>query len=120
MALEVTMEDDGILRIKISGDMDRVAVDNLRREIKPFIEAATAENPINSIIFPENTGRISYVARRYLTDLNHNSHYGKVAIVNPPRAVRVLGKFISKATNRDNIGLFDNEEESISWIKSNI
>jgi hypothetical protein len=120
MALEVTMEDDGILRIKISGDMDKAAMDNLQREIKPFMEAATPENPLHNIIFPENMGRISYAARRYFTDLNHNSQYGKVAIVNPPRSVRVLGMFVSKATNRDNIGFFEDEEQSISWIKSNM
>jgi len=118
MALEVIMEDDGILRIKISGDMDKVAVDNLQREIKPFMEAATPESPLNNIVFPQNMGKISYAARRYFTDLNNNSQYGKVAFVNPPRAMRVLSKFILKATNRDNIGFFDNEEQSISWIKS--
>jgi hypothetical protein len=120
MALEVFMEDDGILRIKISGNMDKVTVDNLQREIKPFMEAATPEKPLNNIIFPENIGKISYAARRYFTDLNHNSQYGKVAIVKPPRAFRVLGKFVLKATNRNNIGFFENEAQSISWIKSNI
>jgi hypothetical protein len=118
MALEVIMEDDGILRIKISGDMDKVAVDHLQREIKPFLEAATQESPLNNIIFPENIGKISYTARRFFTDLNLSSKFGKVAIVNPPRSVRVLGKFVLKATNRNNIGFFENEEQSISWIKS--
>jgi hypothetical protein len=118
MALEVNMGDDGILRIKISGDMDRFAVEHLQREIVPFMDAATQENRLNNIIFPENLGRISYAARRFFTDLNHNPRYGMVAIVNPPRAVRVLGRFILKATQRDNLDFFENEEQAISWIKS--
>ena len=118
MALDVIMGDDGILRIKISGDMDKVAVDNLQRELKPFIEAATPKNPLNNIIFPKNMGRVSYAARRFFTDLNHNPQFGKAAIVNPPRVVRVLGRFVLKATNRKNIDFFENEEQSISWIKS--
>jgi len=118
MALELIMGDDGILRTRISGEMDKITVDQFQREIEPFLEAATQDKPLNNILFPENLGRISYEVRRYFTGLNHNPRYGMVAIINPPRPIRVLSNFILKATRRENINFFDDEEQALSWIKN--
>jgi hypothetical protein len=118
MALYVTMENDGILRIRISGDMDKVQVDHLKNELSPFLDAATNENPLNSVIVPENIGKLSYYARRFFAEVNQDSRVGTLAIINPPRAVRILGKFIVKATKSDKFTFFSEEAEAVEWIKS--
>lgn len=118
MALNVTMENDGILRIRISGDMDKVQVDHLKNELSLFLDAATDENPLNSIIIPENIGKLSYYARRFFTEVNQDTRVGMLSIINPPRAVRILGKFIVKATKSDKFRFFSEEDEAVEWIKS--
>ena len=118
MAITVTMENDGILRIKISGEMDKVQVDYLQDEIAPFLDAATDENPLNSIILPENIGKLSYYARRFFAEVIQNTKVGMLAIMDPPRAVRILGRFIFTATKSEKIRFFSNETEAVEWIKS--
>jgi hypothetical protein len=118
MAITVTMENDGILRIKISGEMGKVQVGYLQDEIAPFLDAATDENPLNSIILPENIGKLSYYARRFFAEAIQNTKVGMLAIMDPPRAVRILGRFIFKATRSEKIRFFTNETEAVEWIKS--
>ena len=117
MTHELNMADNGILRITISGDLDRSMLEPLRKDYQPFLDASTVENPLNNLMFTENLGKISSAARKYLTDLNKSPKYGLVAFVNAPRRVRVLGKFILKATNRKNLKFFESEEQALEWLK---
>lgn len=118
MSFKIELGQDGILRVTLSGDLDRGIVENLRREYDPFVEAATHENPLRNLFYVEELGRLSSSARRYLTTLNSDSRYGPAAFVRPPRRVRVLGQFILKATGRKNISFFDTEDQAINWLRS--
>ena len=120
MAHELTMHNDGILRTTIAGDLDRSVVDTLQGDYQPFLEASTPAVPLNNILFPERVGRISSNARRFFTELTNDPRFGSAAIVSPPRRVRVLGKFILKATGRENIHFFENEAEALDWLKSRV
>lgn len=117
MANEVVMGKDGFLRITLSGDLDRGNIEMLRQDYSPFLEASTPEIPLNNVLFAHNAGKMSSAARRYFTDLNLDPKYGFLAIVNPPRRVRVLAKFILKATGRKNIAFFEDEKKAIEWLK---
>jgi hypothetical protein len=112
------MGEDGFLRIKLSGDLDGSVIENFRQDYIPFLDASTDENPLNSMVDAHQIGKISSTARKFFTNLNHDPRYGLVALIGAPRAARVLGKFILKATNRDNINFFDNEEDAVIWLKS--
>lgn len=118
MAITIKMGDDGILRMHISGNLDNVQVKKLRREITPFLEASTPEHPLNTISTTEKIGKVSFASRKYFTEINSHPCMGLLAILNPPRVVRILGKFIVMATKRDNINFFSDEAEAIAWIKS--
>lgn len=120
MAHELTMNNDGILRTAISGDLDRSVIDTLQGDYQSFLEASTPAVPLNNILFTERVGRISSTARRFFTELTNDPRFGFAAIITPPRRVRVLGKFILKATGRENINFFNNEEEALNWLKSRV
>ena len=79
--------------------------------------ASTAENPLNNILDTSRIGKFSSAARKFFTEINKDTRYGKVAMVNAPRVARVLSKFVIKATGRDNIRFFENEEEAVNWVK---
>ena len=118
MAFKINMEQDGILRIHLEGDLTQGNVESFKREHLPYVEASTSEIPLKSIIFVEHLGRLSSSARHYLTDLNRDPRYGFAAYVQPSRRARVLGEFIKKATGRDNIKYFKNETDALTWMKS--
>lgn len=119
MAFRIKMAQDGILRVQLEGDLTQGLIESFKREYAPYIEAATPENPLNNILYMEKMGTITYPARQYLTELLKDKRYGMAAFINPPRKARVLGQFILKASNRQNIQFFSNEKEALSWLKAN-
>lgn len=120
MAHELSMKADGILRTTIAGDLDRSVIDTLQGDYRSFLEASTPAAPLNNILFTARVGRISSAARRFFTELTNDPRFGSAAIIDPPRRVRVLGKFILKATGRENIHYFNSEEEALNWLKSRV
>lgn len=119
MTHNIQMGNDGILRITLFDDLERGVVDTLRRDFEPFIQAATPQNPLKAIFFLESLGKISSDARKYITELNADPRLGLVAFINPPRRARVLGKFILKATGKNNIVYLENEAQALDWFRSN-
>ncbi|HKJ26270.1 MAG TPA: STAS/SEC14 domain-containing protein [Anaerolineales bacterium] len=118
MTFMIQMEQDGILRIHLEGDITQGIVKSFKREYTPYVDASTAEIPLKNLLYLENLGSISQAARHFLTELNQDPRYGMAAFVSPPRKARVLGQFIQKATGRDNIQFFNNETEALSWLKN--
>lgn len=120
MPHELIMGEDGILRTTIAGDLDRSVIDRLSEDYQPFLEAATASNPVNNLLHTARVGKLSSAARRFFTELTGDSRFGFAAIIDPPRRVRVLGKFILKATGRENISFYQSEEKALLWLKARV
>ena len=116
MPFDVKMGHDGILRVVLSGDLDQVIIDRLDRDLAPFIEASTPEQPLKRLMYFQQIEQISVDLRRYLSDLNEDDRIGKTAYINPSRRARVLAQFINKATGRENIATFDHENEALRWF----
>jgi hypothetical protein len=116
MTVEIKMGLDGILRVKLSGDLDTSMVESLRRKFSPYIDAATSESPLNCILSFHQLGKLSFATRRYLTELNQDPRYGAAAYLKPPRKAKVLAQFIKKGSNRDNINYFETEQAAIEWL----
>jgi hypothetical protein len=119
MAHTIVMGNDGILRVSLSGDLERSLVENLKKDYSPFILAATPQNPLKTIFFMDSLGKLSSAARNYITELSADPRGGMIAFINPPRRARVLGRFIHKATGKNNIQFFENEAQAVEWLKSN-
>ena len=116
MTVEIKMGLDGILRVKLSGDLDTSMVESLRREFSPYVDAATSESPLKCILSFHQLGMMSFATRRYLTELNQDPRYGAAAYLKPPRKAKVLAQFIQKGSNRENISFFETEQDAIEWL----
>jgi hypothetical protein len=116
MTHEITMGPDGILRIELSGDLDNGIVENFRREVSPYVDASTSENPLYNLFLLKDLGRLSPEIRRYLIDLNQDTRIGFSAYVKPSRRAKILGQLILKATQRDNIQFFEEEADALEWL----
>jgi hypothetical protein len=119
MPYQLTLGEDRFLRFTMQGDMDGVSVDNFNREYQLYLQASTPEAPIYMIVFAENLGRTSPKARNLYMQMNSDKRLGLVAIIKPPRVLRVLAQFILKASGRTNIRFFESENDAVMWIQQN-
>jgi hypothetical protein len=118
MAHEISMGDDGILRLAFIGDMVGEDIEIFIKDFTPFLEAATEVEPLNILADASRAGKTSSAARKAYVRLNRDLRGGKVAVVGARRYGRVLVSFILKATGRDNVRFFDSEEEALAWLKA--
>lgn len=116
MPFEVSMGQDGILRVTLSGDLDSMVTEQLNRQLAPFVDASTPEQPLKQMFFFQQMDRVSPALRRYLTSLHQDSRIGKTAYIQPARQARVLAQFIQKAIGRDTIVHFDQENDALKWL----
>jgi len=117
MSYEIKMGPEGILRIKMAGNMDNGIVENFRREYSPYINASTPENPLRNLFFFENLEKISSMIRWYLIELSQDPRFGYSAFIQPSRTAKILGQFILKASQREHIRFFESESEAIAWLQ---
>lgn len=118
MSFDVRMGRDGILRVTLSGDLDSALTERLRREMTPFVNASTPEQPLKQIVIFQSMDSISPALRKYLTSLHQDLRIGKTAYLHPPRHARVLAQFIHKASGRDSIVPFDQESDALTWLQN--
>jgi hypothetical protein len=119
MAHEISMGDDGVLRMDLIGDMDREGMEAYINDLAPFLEAATEAEPLLILTDSSRSGKLSSGARKLSVETNRDPRMGKTAVIGESRRYfRVMASFILKATGRDNIRFFDSEEEALTWLKS--
>jgi hypothetical protein len=113
------MQDDGILRINFAGGaLERDEVDDFLRDFNLYLGAATPEAPLRTLTIADQSGmKLSSRVRKAFSDLNSDPHLGKAATIGMDRYTRVLVGFVLKATGRDNIRLFEREEEALAWLR---
>jgi len=117
MTFEIKMGPEGILRIKLSGNLDNGIVENFRREYSPYVDASTPENPLYNLFYLQELGRLSFPIRQYLINLSQDPRYGLSAYVKPSRRAKILGQLIQKATQRENVKFFEVETDAIEWLQ---
>ncbi|KAA3643458.1 MAG: STAS/SEC14 domain-containing protein [Chloroflexi bacterium] len=117
MAYQIKMGTDGILRASFFGDVDEFDMDGYWRDLRPYLDAATQDAPVQLIT--ETSGARSYTteARHNLTSINKDPRIGRTAVLGANQITRVLVRFIHKASQRENMRLFDQEQEAIHWLK---
>lgn len=118
MVHSLQMGEDGILRIELDGDLDRASINAFIKDLTPFLNAATENEPVHVINNTSKTKKYSTTARKKLTELNRDLRFGNQAIIGANRAARVLAGFILKATGRENFSFFTSEKEALEWLQS--
>jgi hypothetical protein len=119
MAHELSMGDDGILRLGFIGNINKEKAEAFIKEIIPFLEAATEAEPLLALADSSRTGKVSSAARKIFTEMYRDSRFKKVAVVEASRYARVLAGFLIKATGRaSTLRFFDSEEEAVAWLKA--
>ena len=118
MPYNVDMGQDGILRIELSGDLSNGIVKTFRRELAPYVEAATPSQPLKNILYFKQVSQISPAIRHFLIDLSKDQRLGKTAFVRPSRKARVLGEFMRKASDQEKFDFFEREQDAVLWLRN--
>ena len=117
MTHELTMGEDGIIRLTFIGDVEKKDIEAYVEDLTPFLKAATEENPLRFLSFSGREGKFSSAARKTFAQINEDRRIGKVAILGGNRFNRVLTTIILKATGRNNIRFFGTEAEALAWLE---
>ena len=118
MAYQIKMGTDGILRAAFYGDVDEFDMDGYWRDLRPYLDAATQDAPLHLITDASDARSYSTEARHNFTSINKDPRIGKTAVLGANQITRVLVRFIEKASKRENMHLFDQEQEAIHWLKN--
>lgn len=118
MPYQVKQIEDDIIQLTFSGYIDDEDAVNHARELDEYLAEASEQNPTHFLIITHDMGKISARARQSFAQRNQETRIGKSAVVGANRILRVLSIFILKASGRDNIRLFDDEKEALSWLKT--
>jgi hypothetical protein len=119
MAYRITLRDENLLWVEFVGDVSSEDMENYIEEYKQYLERATAEHPFHFLVDSSQVGKLSAGARKALTSAFRVSdpRVGNTALFGANRYARVLTSFVLKAVGRDDIRMFDSEEEAVAWLK---
>ncbi len=120
MSFAFDLGEDGILRIVFRGDIDEAEVLAYIEAYRTYLEKASAESPLHTIIEASEVGKASASVRRVFGTLfqDVDPRSGKSAIIGASRYIRVLAGFVIKATGTKDLRLFQDETEAIKWFQS--
>ncbi len=117
MGQEVNLIAANIVKIEFIGDVtDEDAVQN-SDQIDQYMADLPAGEALHFLVDATRMGKISTKARHVFTERNKNPRVGNTAIYGVNRALKVLGVFIAKASNRDNLRFFNDEPEGLAWLQ---
>jgi ABC-type transporter Mla MlaB component len=122
MPYELSMGDDGILRLAFIGDIDAEDVLAYVEEYTPFSEAAIETGPLRILVDASQVGKVSSSARKALVEVYRapGTEMMTTAIVGANRYIRVLAGFIMKALGRKGLRFFDSEEAALAWLREGV
>jgi hypothetical protein len=117
MAYELHPLAPHILRLEFSGEVTEADTERYRVEVAPYLSQVTPQDPLHFLIYARNVSRVSSKARQFFTELNKDPKFGKLAVLGLNRALKVLAVFMSKASGRHNIRIFDDEAQALAWLQ---
>ena len=115
---ELNLGEDSILRVAFRGCIEQAAIQAYCRELDPFLAEASADKPLQFIAYAGQEENFSLAARKQLAELSADPRVGKVAVLGATRMNLVLGMFLLKFTQRNNIRFFNHEEDALHWLKT--
>jgi hypothetical protein len=114
------MGDDGILRVRFIGNLDREDAEAYLGDYQRYLEGREPGEHLHFLVDATDLGKFSAAARKLWIDAfrDPDPRIGDTALVGASRYVRVLSSFILKAVGRDNVKLFATEGEALAWLAS--
>lgn len=119
MAYRIEISQDNILHVVFEGELGEEDMESYLQEYDEFLSDASETEPLLFLVDSSEITKVSAVARKYFVQAlrQPDPRTGRTAMIGSSRYVRVLTSFVLKAVGRDDIRLFDTEEEGLAWLK---
>jgi hypothetical protein len=119
MAYKIGMLQDNILRVTFEGELNQEDMEGYLQEYNRYLANVSETEPLLFLVNSAEVTKVSASARKYFVQVlrQPDPRTGRTAMVGSSRYVRVLTGFILKAVGRDDIQLFDTEEQGLAWLK---
>jgi hypothetical protein len=114
------MSEDGVLRVRFIGNVDREDAEAYLGEYQRYLQDTEPGKPLHFLVDATDLGKFSAAARKLWIDAfrDPDPRIGNTALVGASRYVRVLSGFVLKAVGRENVKLFATEKEALAWLAS--
>jgi hypothetical protein len=116
MAHKLQLIRDGLVRLAFIGDIGEADVDAFIQDLQPYLDTLSEGDVLDLLVDGGPAGKMSSAARRKFSKNGEDRRYGLTGTYNVKPFNRVFALFMMKITGRQNIRLFDSEEEAIAWL----
>ena len=107
---------DNILKTAFIGDVSIEDMDAYLSDVGGVLQKHAHDGPIYLLVDVSQEGHIVFAARQKLIKMTSSEKIANVAIFNGSRSNKVLGDFMMKASNRENLNYFESEVEARNWL----
>lgn len=111
----ITVEEDGILRVHVSGQLDEEAMNSLTEELRRILEKRSGK--ANILVDAIAGVEISSKARKIGARMAKWPRIGRIAIYGVGVVSKVLALFMIEISGKENMKFFENEEEALKWLR---
>jgi len=109
------LDEDDILHVIGSGDVEAKTADIIKQTADEFLEMV--EGKMRMIIDMNKSGKPSAEIRKAYNELGQNEKIGKVALHGMHPVAQVIASFFMRLSMKQNIKFFKTEEEALAWLK---
>ncbi|MCB8965680.1 MAG: STAS/SEC14 domain-containing protein [Chloroflexota bacterium] len=119
MAFKFDMHSENVLFIKVTGDFTDADTEAYLQELFAYANSFTETEQLHSLLDATALGKVSPNVRRAVSSSVDDPRFGKTAVLGNSRFVKVLIDFLIKATSRENIRYFTDQDAALDWITAN-
>lgn len=120
MAFKFDMQPNGLLFIKVTGDFTDADTNAYLQELFAYVENLPESAQLHTLLDATAIGKVSPNVRRAVSGSLDDPRFGKTAVLGNNRFIKVLIDFLIKATSRDNIRYFTDQQSALDWLIANL
>ena len=119
---EVFINNDGVIEIKVNGDQTYESFGAIYDAANPLIKQLAEQNkPVRGLIDLTNKGKYTPGSNRAAMETLEHIHYEKIAFYGAEYLLKEVTELIILAMGKkDNTKVFNNREEAVRWLQSDI
>lgn len=116
MSYTINKDENGILRVAMSGDFTEEEFLAYMQEIGENINDIPQNEKVKTFIDTTNLNRVNPNLRRSVGDFLDDPRFGHTAVLGNSRVVKVMIDFVLKASGRHHMKYFTDRKEAESWL----
>lgn len=119
MAFTLQQDDAGILQVKINDEFTEEDLKAYMAQIDDILADLPEGETLLSFIDTTDLGKVNPNLRRSVGDFLNNPKFGNTAVLGNSRIIKVMIDFVLKASGRQHMKYFTDQDEAYDWLNEN-